>query len=191
LHASLEKVGLAGGTNLPHEFSESLAKSAAQVDAPWWEAVYRKAFGGFSCMHSVREDGWAQRGGIDRVVVLKSGKTVTIDEKVRDKAWNDFLWEYLSDRDRNIPGWCAKDLACDYIAYAFVPTQKCLLLPALQLRRAWAENGVVWIVRANRGEAGFRIVDADNGRYITRSVAVPLRDTFKAVREAMIVDWAQ
>lgn len=140
-------------------------------------------------MHSVREDGWAQRGGIDRVVVLASGKTLTVDEKVRDKDWNDFLWEYLSDRDRGIPGWCDKDLACDYIAYAFVPSKRCFLLPAQQLRRAWAENGVAWITYANRGETGYRIVDANNGRYFTRSVAVPLRETFKAIREAMIVNW--
>ena len=172
-----------------HDFAKSLAKSAAQADAPWWEPVYRKAFPAFSCMHSVREDGWAQRGGIDRVVVLCSGKTLSIDEKVRDKDWGDFLWEYLCDKERQIPGWCAKDLACDYIAYAFIPTKRCFLLPSLQLRRAWAENGVAWLIQANRGDRGFRIVEADNGRYITRSVAVPLRDTFKAIREAMVVNW--
>lgn len=172
-----------------HDFAESLAKSNAQVDAPWWEPVYRKAFPAFGCMHSVREDGWAQRGGIDRVIVLTSGKTISIDEKVRDKDWQDLLWEYFSDRDRKTRGWCDKDLACDYIAYAFVPSRRCFLLPALQLRRAWSENGVEWICRANQDENGYRIVDADNGRYTTRSVAVPLRESMRAIRDALIVTW--
>lgn len=172
-----------------HNFAESLAKSAAQADAPWWELVYRQAFPAFASMQCVRSDGWAQRGGIDRVVVLSSGKTLTVDEKVRDKDWNDFLWEYLSDRDRKTPGWCDKDLACDYIAYAFIPSQRCFLLPFQQLRKAWLQNGVEWVTRANRGDAGYRIVDAENKGYFTRSVAVPLKETFKAVREAMIINW--
>lgn len=140
-------------------------------------------------MHSVREDGWAQRGGIDRVVLLSSGKSLSIDEKVRDKDYPDFLWEYLSDKARGIPGWCAKDLACDYLAYAYVPSKRCVLLPFVQIRRAWLENGPLWIASANRGDAGYRIVDAVNRGYTTRSVAVPWKETFRAIREAMIVRW--
>lgn len=172
-----------------HDFAASLAKSAAQVDAPWWEPVYRQAFPDFASMVSVRDDGWAQRGGIDRVIVLESGKTVTVDEKVRDKDWPDILWEYLSDRDKKVPGWCAKPLACDYIAYAYVPSQKCYLLPALQVRRAWLDHGTEWVFRANNGTGGYRIVDANNGRYVTRSVAVPVRDSIAAVRDAFCVRW--
>jgi hypothetical protein len=172
-----------------HDFRASLALSAAQADAPWWEIVYRQAFPDFATMVCVRKDGWAQRGGIDRVITLCSGRTVTVDEKVRDKDWGDILWEYLSDRDRNIEGWCAKDLACDYIAYAFIPSQKCYLLPALQLRKAWLENNLEWIAAANAGRHGYRIVDANNGRYVTRSVAVPLKESMRAIRDALCVRW--
>lgn len=174
---------------MPHDFSSSLARSYSQANAPWWEPVYRKAFPGFVCMHSVRCDGWAQRGGIDRVIVLASGRTVAVDEKVREKDWPDVLWEYLSNCDRKSPGWCAKDLACDFIAYAFIPSQRCFLFPALQIRRAWLENGAEWVSRARRGEPGYRIVDARNNGYVTRSVAVPLKETMRAVRDAMIVCW--
>lgn len=172
-----------------HEFATSLAKSHAQADAPWWEPVYRKAFPNFACMHSVRNDGWAQRGGIDRVIVLESGKSISVDEKVRDEDWPDMLWEYLSDKQRGTPGWCAKDMACDYIAYAFVPSQRCFLLPALQVRRAWLDNGAEWISRAEAEKDGYRIVPARNNGYWTFSVAVPLRETMRAVRDAMIVRW--
>lgn len=174
---------------MQHNFAASLARSYSHADAPWWEPVYRKAFHNFACMQSIRVDGWAQRGGIDRVITLSSGKPVLIDEKVREKDWPDFLWEYLSDLEHNTAGWCAKDLACDFIAYAFVPSQRCFLLPALQLRRAWIENGVEWVGRARRGESGYRIVDARNDGYVTRSVAVPLKETMRAVRDAMIVVW--
>lgn len=172
-----------------HHFSESLARSAKQADAPWWEPVYRKAFPDFSGMVCVRTDGWAQRAGIDRVITLSSGKTVTVDEKVRDQDWPDILWEYLSDVDRKTDGWAAKALACDFIAYAFVPSQKCYVFPTLQMRRAWLDNGVEWVSRAHKKQAGYRIVDACNVGYTTRSVAVPISESFRAVRHAMCVRW--
>ena len=174
---------------MQHDFNESLAKSQAQADAPWWESVYRNAFRNFGGMLNVREDGWAQRGGIDRVVTLTSGKTVTVDEKVRDEDWPDILWEFWSNKERKIPGWCAKDLACDYIAYAFVPSQTCYLLPALQMRRAWMRHGRTWVDLGRRRENGFRIVVAKNVGYTTESVAVPIRETLDAISEAMIVAW--
>jgi hypothetical protein len=36
----------------------------------------------------------------------------------------DFLLEYWSDYERRSPGWIEKDLACDFIAYAFVPSRR-------------------------------------------------------------------
>jgi hypothetical protein len=63
-----------------HDFQERLDFSHAYADAPWWRDVYRAAFPGFATWVSVREDGWAQRGGIDRVITLKSGRTITVDE---------------------------------------------------------------------------------------------------------------
>lgn len=182
--------GRCGETKLQHDFATSLAISAAQVDAPWWELVYRQAFPDFSVMHSVRCDGWAQRGGIDRVVSLASGKTITVDEKVRQKDYPDLLWEYLSDVKRQTPGWAAKDMACDYIAYAYIPSRKCYLLPALQVRKAWIENGKDWISKATSSTVGFRVVNADNGHYTTRSVAVPIKESFRAIQTAMIIRWA-
>lgn len=140
-------------------------------------------------MACVRKDGWAQRGGIDRVITLESGKTVSVDEKVRDEAWPDILWEFWSNHQRRVPGWCAKGLACDYIAYAFIPTQVCYLLPALQVRRAWQLYGGEWVRNAREGVYGFRIVDAENDGYTTRSVAVPIDITLSAIRDALIARW--
>lgn len=173
-----------------HNFQESLAKSHKQEDAPWWVEVYTKAFPGFASMVSVRADGWAQRGGIDRVITLKSGRTVTVDEKVRYKSYPDIVLERWSDRARKIPGWIQKDLACDYIAYAFVPDCRCYLLPFLQLRTAWMQNGRDWIANAQARRDGFKVANADNGSYITESIAVPIPILIEALSAAQKVEWA-
>lgn len=167
-----------------HDFAESLAKSHAQADAPWWFDLYRIAFPDLQAAVNVRNDGWAQRGGIDRVITLGSGKTLTIDEKVREENWPDILLEYWSDSQRKIPGWVAKDLACDFIAYAFVPSQTCHLLPFQTLRRAWRQNGKLWVSK-------YRRVEAKNSRYTTVSVAVPTQILLRSLSDAMTVSWKQ
>lgn len=167
-----------------HDFQTSLKRSAGYVDAPWWEPVYRKAFPAFDSMTAVREDGWAQRGGIDRAIHLKSGRTVFVDEKVREGAWDDILLERWSDEARRIPGWIQKDLACDFIAYAFAPIRTCYLLPFLTLRRPWIEHGRAWVGRHKE-------VRADNGRYVTVSVAIPIDELFAALSGAMAVTWPE
>lgn len=174
-----------------HNFHDSLAKSHVQENAAWWPQVYQRAFPGYLSAVSVRRDGWAQRGGIDRVVTLKSGKTVHIDEKVRDKDWPDIALERWSDRDRKKPGWIQKDLACDFIAYAFVPSQRCYLLPFLTLRRTWQIEGRRWCEMAERNLGGFHIVLAENEGYTTESIAVPSEILLGSLRQAIVVDWAE
>lgn len=165
-----------------HVFADSLALSHAFAEADWWERAYRAGIPGFQSMSSVRADGWAQRGGIDRIVTLKSGKTVLVDEKVRSHAWPDFLLERWSDRDRRRPGWIQKDLACDFIAYAFVETKVCHLLPYLPLRAAWLRHGREWVRR-------YPTILANNPGYVTESVAVPIPVVMAAIAGAMAVSW--
>lgn len=173
-----------------HDFQQSLELSHEYEDAPWWVQVYSKAFPGFNSMMSVRKDGWAQRGGIDRVVQLSSGKSVTIDEKVRSKDWDDIALERWSDRDKRTPGWVQKDLACDFIAYAFVPTQRCFLLPFLTLRKAWQLEGRRWCEMAAEEVGGFKVIEAKNKGYVTESIAVPTDILMASIRQAMVVSWA-
>lgn len=167
-----------------HTFSESLAKSNEYAEAEWWETVYRRAFHNLAGMTSVRHDGWAQRCGIDRVLTLTSGKTLTVDEKVRFKEYGDIALEYWSDRDRRVPGWVAKDLACDYIAYAFVSSQRCFLLPFPQLRRAWRTHHASWVEKYKPP------IEADNGNYVTICVGVPIDELLSKISDASVVSWA-
>jgi hypothetical protein len=166
-----------------HNFEKCLKRSEEQTNAPWWDVVYRKAFPDFASSVSVRCDGWAQRGGIDRVITLSSGKTITVDEKVRSKSYPDILLEAWSSYELRRPGWVAKAMACDFIAYAFVPTQTCYLIPALQLRRAWQTNVHEWW-------KSYKHVLARNEGYTTISVVIPIPVLFAAIDEAMKVQWA-
>jgi len=92
--------------------------SERHTDSEWWMDTYRRAFPQLRSAVSVRQDGWAQRGGVDRVLTLACGRTYTVDEKVRAEDWNDILLEQWSDEARRVPGWVQKPLACDFIAYA-------------------------------------------------------------------------
>jgi len=168
---------------MTHDFHERLAYSHAQSDQPWWETVYTRAFPSFKCMVDVRADGWAQRAGIDRYVHLHGGKILKVDEKVREKDWGDIALEFWSDEQRRKPGWVAKPLDCDYIAYAVEPTQVCYLLPFQTLRSAWKDNCREWVRRYPR-------VCAPNNGYQTISVGVPPDVLFSAMTDASIVSWA-
>jgi hypothetical protein len=167
-----------------HNFAESLARSHSYADAEWWHDVYRTAFPSMRASVSVRDDGWAQRGGIDRVLTLSSGRTITIDEKVREKDWPDILLERWSDEARKTPGWVQKPLACDFIAYAFVPSQTCYLLPTLTLQRAWFCFGREWV-------ESYPEVRAQNNGFVTVSVPVPIAVLFNALSDAMRIEWGR
>lgn len=168
-----------------HDFRRSLQESQRHADAPWWEQVYREAFPTFEGMTYVAGLGSGQRDGIDRILTLASGRTVAVDEKVRALDYDDFCLEYWSvkhktNASKDEPGWVAKDLRCDYLAYAFVPSGRCYLLPFHDLRRAWRSNHEQW-VRTHRR------VEADNGHYVTVSVAVPIVEVLQALSDATLV----
>ena len=164
-----------------HDFATSLARSHRQADDDWWLAIYRKAFPGVLSAVSIKKDGWAQRGGVDRIITLSSGRIIEIDEKVREKDWDDIALERWSDRDRKTPGWVQKQLKCEFIAYAFLPSRTCYLFPTLTLQRAWKLFGPDWI-------RDYPSVKAFNDGYVTESVAVPIDVLRNAMGDAMMVE---
>lgn len=161
-----------------HDFQERLQYSHDQSEAPFWKEIYIRAFPGMKEMIDVRKDGWAQRGGIDRVIVTDTGRTWTIDEKVRSKDYGDILLEFISNDSTKSPGWVVKDLACDFIAYAVVPKKQCFLLPVLPLQRAWAQHNAVWLQK-------YGIKSAQNGFYNTLNCPVPYPELMRKISEAM------
>lgn len=167
------------GFNRTHRFRDSLALSERFGD-DWWLPIYRRAFPSLMSAVAVRNDGWAQRGGIDRLLTLACGRTHTVDEKIRTEDWPDVLLERWSDEARKSPGWVQKPLAADFIAYAHAPAATCALLPVPALQRAWRQHGRQWI-----GLYGQR--RALNEGYTSVSVPVPRRVLMQAIIEAMFV----
>lgn len=166
-----------------HDFRRDLAYSHSQTDQPWWEDVYRRAFPDFHSMTDLREDSDHQRMGVDRHVTLSSGRVVEIDEKVRRRDYGDILIEYWSDEQRRKPGWAAKSLRCDFIAYAVEPSATCYLIPFQQLRAAWRANGASWVETYGRREAA-------NRGYVTVSCPVPVAVLFDAITVATTIRWS-
>jgi hypothetical protein len=188
------------------DFEPDLDWSHEVAGMPFWLDVYREAFPGFVAAHIPQKgDGWHQRAGRDRIVVLDDTSTITVDEKGRRKEWSDILVEIYSDYYRLIPGWGNPDkrLNCDYIGYAFVPTQVCYLLPYRELVRAMRLNQQAWVREALENEAierraGIHFVNARNPRdrslperYTTRSLAIPTQQLLTAIRDVMTIRWAQ
>lgn len=136
-----------------HDFDERLAFSHDQSNQDWWEIVYRQAFPDMAAMVDLRHDGWHQRAGRDRGIVLSTGRTVYVDEKVRSEAYADIALEIWSQYPKGArpPG---------------------------------------WMVSATSRSGGFRWVVAENGRYLSISIAVPLDVLRAAVTDAMTVTWA-
>lgn len=173
-----------------HGFTRSAERSRQFANAPWWYDVYRLAFGNsLASVVYVNGDGWAQRGGIDRVLTLTSGRTVTVDEKVREEVYPDILLEQWSDTDRRIPGWIQKSLACDYLAYAFIPTETCYLLPVLTLQRAWRMHGQEWIRECGNPVRAFN--EERGRRWTTTCIPVPIPVLMDALSDAMKVVWTE
>lgn len=163
-----------------HRFHESLALSEAYAEADWWLPLYKRAFPRLLSAVSVREDGWAQRGGVDRVLTLACGRTYTVDEKIRTEDWPDILLEQWSDEERRVPGWVQKPLACDFIAYAYAPSGVGFLLPVVPLQRAWRQHGRKWLELYGTRRAR-------NPGYVSVSVPVPRGVLVQAIAEAMLV----
>lgn len=171
-----------------HKFSDSLAFSHEAEDLPIWKEVYKKAFPDMVEMVSHRADGWWQRAGIDRSLILSDSKQIKIDEKVRGrnkrtgKVYNDILLEYFSSFERKTPGWVCKPLLADYIAYLIAPLGVCHLLPVIQLQSAWKRHGDKW-------RAEYRLIPAKNEGYTTHSIAVPPNVLYPAIGQELRVSF--
>ena len=186
---------------MSHDFAASLAYSHDQADQPWWEQVYRRAFPDYVTMVDLRGDGWHQRAGRDRAVVLASGRTIYVDEKARSEAYDDVLVEIWSvypkggrppypPVDGAKPGWAREPKDCDWLAYAIVPTRTCYLFPFLGVRAAFEKNRASWLRKATDRVGGFRFAVSPNRTYDTIGIAVPVATLRAAIHDAMTVTWA-
>jgi len=166
---------------LKNDFKTDLAYSELSSEEEFWDAVYRKAFPSMVNHMACLGDTESQRMGIDRVIILANGLTLKVDEKKRRKEYKDILLEFISNDQTRAPGWIEKNLAINYIAYAFMESRRVYLLDWQLLKRTWLRFGEEW-------KARFEIIRAENKNYTTLSVAVPIGELLTRIRTAVIID---
>ncbi len=119
----------------------------------------------------------SQELGMDTIILLKSGKILIIDEKLREADYNDILIEFKSNSNSNTDnGWINKNLHIDYIAYGVIPTRKVFMLEWQALRRVWWTHGEEWKLK-------YKVKSAKNMGYNTLSVCVPYKILLLAMAE--------
>lgn len=150
-----------------HDFKEQLEFSEAHE--LFWREFYRKAFLGCTIIIRNQDSIEGQRRGIDRIVIDKYGvQSFCIEEKMREKSYDDFLLEYISNDRTNVPGWMERDLLSNFLAYAFAPKRKGYLIP-------WQPLKSFWIAQGERLKKHCEPISAVNASYTTWSVAVPIK----------------
>lgn len=169
-----------GQSSIVHNFNERLNFSERASDELFWLEIYKKAFPNMVNAMPCPGDTISQRAGIDRVILLSSGKLITIDEKKREEVWDDILLEYVSVDTNGTPGWIEKDLIIDYLAYAFMPNKTVYLLPWDLLRRAWLFYKPSWMAK-------YKKVSAQNNGYKTLSLAIPIAVLLNSIKTASII----
>lgn len=169
-----------GQSGVTHSFTERLAWGERDSDEAFWTSVYKKAFPGMVTHALASGDVPTQRMGIDRLVLLSNGRTLYIDEKKRAREYPDILLEYVSVDTTGAPGWMEKDLAIDYLAYAFMQSGRCYLFSWPLLRRTWFNYREKWLLQ-------YPIIKAKNDGYNTLSVAIPTELLRRAVSAAALL----
>jgi|TARA_Y100000310_G_scaffold5228_1_gene6124 hypothetical protein len=160
-------------TGIVHSFTEQLEYSAKLSDEPSWVDFYRRLWPEMSACVRVDSPGKTQRDGIDRLIVLATGRQFTVDEKKRSEDHGDVLLEEWSvwkgeGHSQNKVGWALDpEKQCDFIAYAVIPARKCYLLPFELLRQAFMTHRSEW-VREYRLPRPTR-----NRGYVTLNVGIP------------------
>lgn len=162
-----------------NNFAEDLKFSHKCEDDPCWRSIYEQAFPTMVAMISHRENGDHQKAGIDRSVILANSKQIMIDEKARRRFdTGDIMLEFISNDQRGDKGWVEKSLLCDYIAYAFIPSGICYLMPVPQLQAAWIKHKVEWL-------AAYGTMKAKNATYYTHNCPVKTGVLFSSIGQML------
>jgi len=111
-----------------HKFTTQLEDLASPILNEWYKKEFSKLLG----IIDVSKQTDFQHLGIDKILVFRYADTpkpvlFTIDEKVRNQAWDDIIAEIWSKKEKEIPGWVWTCKA-DYIVYVFFDMEQRALL---------------------------------------------------------------
>lgn len=163
-----------------NNFHEDLKRANDTKLDPFWLSVYTKMFPNIAHMSGTINNMQMQFKGVDRIITLKNNRHIFIDEKIRERDYNDILLEDSSKVINGVvksTGWMNKSLDIDYLAYAFRPSQTCYLLPWANLQSAWFKYRTRLINK-------YGTVEAKNDGYVTLSVPVPIESINLMMQES-------
>lgn len=155
-----------------HDFRSDLSDSQSHDQA--FIELYRQIYPDLVGQTPVA-DCYAQRHGVDRVLVLGNAKSIHVEEKLRFIDHRDFLCEEYSNFQNRTPGWTVDpSKISDYVAYANVCTGQAYYLPYPDLRRACIRNLEEW-------GAAYGRIRVQNQGYTTINIPVPWDVVFQAM----------
>jgi hypothetical protein len=163
-------------------FYEDLAYSNNKEDELFWENAYKTFFSDYKSMEKINNLE-LQRIGRDRIVYLKTGLEIYIDEKKRRTHYDDDIFLEYKDILKNgeeRPGWMEKPLKINYLAYAIMPIRSVFLLDWQMLRKLWSINKEKWMKT-------YISKPAKNMGYITYGLIVPLDVLYKEIGRMTVI----
>lgn len=164
-------------------FHDDLRASESDDLIPFWTAAFKARFPEMANCIFNYADNQAQRKGIDCLLFMNDGSTVRLDQKNDKYPPNNFFLEFVSVIDERKPGWIAKNLDVEYIAYGFINHGKCYMLCWRELRSAWKRHRAEWCKK-------YKVSDVPNNGYMTRGVAVPVPVVLAAMRDVQAIEVA-
>ncbi len=100
--------------------------------------------------------------GIDKVLYLKDGTTINIDEKIESiRNTSNIVFEDKTDIERDVSGWLKDGQLTDYVVFYQVEMKKVYLIPFDLMLKQYKESKDKWMERGldrrvmNKTDYGF------------------------------------
>lgn len=178
---TLRKDGQAGVMKL-NDFNKDLQYSFESSEDKLLNDFYRWKYPNLKEIIPIKNNMKLQKAGVDKVIVLKNGKKLKIDEKKRRKDYGDILLEEWSVLHAKKKGWTGDPAKItDYVVYAILPANTLYWLPYDLLQFTWRTNYYKWKKKYGIKKAFNR----SHGGYITTNIAVPLNILLEALKVGM------
>lgn len=151
-----------------NEFIKDLEYSEEPITNKIINDFYKRKFPNLIEIKEIKNDMELQRAGVDKIIILKNGKKINIDEKKRRSNYGDILLEEWSVLEERKKGWTGDPKKkTDYIVYIIIPANKIYLFPYDLLQSAWRTNYYKW-------KKNYGIRKAFNHGYATTNIAIPV-----------------
>jgi len=142
-----------------YTFAECDAKVSADELEEGWQFFYRHQWPAAVEIKKMPLGATKEQyEGVDRIVRLRDGSTILVEDKNRFKneitglVYDDLLAEIFSNAEAGRVGWTVDPIKkTDWVGYAIWPLRKAYLIQAAPLREAVLKNEKAWSARKGKG----------------------------------------